>query len=415
MVHGDSIDDEWLAVWILREATKIFPELVVSVRDSDGEFLLAEAALHIPHWITPENSQNRAEDAAFTRLGGYPGAIMHNGQDDAALVDFLEDLKQVGYFDETKQASELIDKRRRLHAMQHAGESGHSAGLLVREAAQILERAVAEYSASGADLSDRPDVETPAADAVDDDDSWLTVRPEELDSLMRKAESVLKDATQDEDADNVPGTGSGSSGHGSTTRNIVDESGNGLQGVLGNLEAFLETNSGIEGAVTLDDISDDEYDENSDEDIDMDADGILGALMEAIGIGGLSELDRAYQQHNDQVRSTDAKTEREIIRETEQSVDAMSQIMDAMDHELSATNIGKSFVRNERGDSADDEDSNEDDDDMPDVNVDLNLIENIVQSFKAQEGLPGPAGTMLSQFGIHLPPNGSGSNSGDGA
>ncbi|KAI7834845.1 SGT1 protein-domain-containing protein [Kickxella alabastrina] len=59
MVHGDSVSDEWLVVWLLHEMTKQFPELIVSVRDSDGEFLLAEAAMHIPYWITPENSQNR--------------------------------------------------------------------------------------------------------------------------------------------------------------------------------------------------------------------------------------------------------------------------------------------------------------------------------------------------------------------
>ncbi|KAJ2364369.1 hypothetical protein IW150_006498 [Coemansia sp. RSA 2607] len=96
-------------------------------------------------------------------------------------------------------------------------------------------------------------------------------------------------------------------------------------------------------------------------------------------------------------------------------VDEMAQIMDAMDHELSATNIGKSFVRNERGDSTDDEDIDDEDGDIPDVNVDLNLVENIVQSFKAQEGLPGPAGTMLSQFGIHLPLSRNDGNSSDGA
>ncbi|KAJ2546598.1 hypothetical protein EV175_005538 [Coemansia sp. RSA 1933] len=59
MVHGDAVDDEWLAVWLLREASRRFSELVISVQDSDGEFLLAEAAMHIPHWLTPENSENR--------------------------------------------------------------------------------------------------------------------------------------------------------------------------------------------------------------------------------------------------------------------------------------------------------------------------------------------------------------------
>ncbi|KAJ1959163.1 hypothetical protein GGI12_004479 [Dipsacomyces acuminosporus] len=59
MMHGDAVDDEWLVVWMLREATLAFPELIVSVCDADGEFLLAEAAMHIPHWLTPENSSNR--------------------------------------------------------------------------------------------------------------------------------------------------------------------------------------------------------------------------------------------------------------------------------------------------------------------------------------------------------------------
>ncbi|KAJ2170049.1 hypothetical protein GGH15_000141 [Coemansia sp. RSA 562] len=64
MIHGDAVDDEWLAVWLLREATREYDELIVSVRDSDGEFLLAEAAMHIPHWITPENSEHRVSVSA---------------------------------------------------------------------------------------------------------------------------------------------------------------------------------------------------------------------------------------------------------------------------------------------------------------------------------------------------------------
>lgn len=32
---------------------------ICSVFDSDGEFLLIEAADHLPHWVTPTNSENR--------------------------------------------------------------------------------------------------------------------------------------------------------------------------------------------------------------------------------------------------------------------------------------------------------------------------------------------------------------------
>lgn len=56
---GDAVDDEWLVVWLLREVSRTWPELVVSIRDSDGEFLLIEAAHALPGWVTPENAENR--------------------------------------------------------------------------------------------------------------------------------------------------------------------------------------------------------------------------------------------------------------------------------------------------------------------------------------------------------------------
>ncbi|KAF8925887.1 SGT1 protein-domain-containing protein [Dissophora ornata] len=56
---GDSLDDEWLIVFLLREITKRVPGSVARVQDNDGEFLLIEAADHIPSWLDPDNSENR--------------------------------------------------------------------------------------------------------------------------------------------------------------------------------------------------------------------------------------------------------------------------------------------------------------------------------------------------------------------
>ncbi|PSR85482.1 SGT1-like protein [Coniella lustricola] len=58
--YGDSIEDEWLIVYMLRELTKQFPDLWVRVSDSDGEFLLIEAANVLPKWLNPENDIYRA-------------------------------------------------------------------------------------------------------------------------------------------------------------------------------------------------------------------------------------------------------------------------------------------------------------------------------------------------------------------
>ncbi|KAI1332259.1 SGT1-domain-containing protein [Xylariaceae sp. FL0255] len=57
--YGDSVEDEWLIVYILRQLTTIFTSLWVRVFDGDGEFLLVEAANVLPAWLSPEIDGNR--------------------------------------------------------------------------------------------------------------------------------------------------------------------------------------------------------------------------------------------------------------------------------------------------------------------------------------------------------------------
>lgn len=57
--YGDAIEDEWLIVYMLCELSKAHPDLWVRVGDSDGEFLLVEAANVLPSWLSPEIDQYR--------------------------------------------------------------------------------------------------------------------------------------------------------------------------------------------------------------------------------------------------------------------------------------------------------------------------------------------------------------------
>ena len=57
--YGDSVEDEWLIVYILKELSIRFPTLWIKVVDSDGEFLLIEAANALPRWLNPEIADNR--------------------------------------------------------------------------------------------------------------------------------------------------------------------------------------------------------------------------------------------------------------------------------------------------------------------------------------------------------------------
>ncbi|CAM1503698.1 Fc.00g012890.m01.CDS01 [Cosmosporella sp. VM-42] len=57
--YGDAVEDEWLIVYLLRELTRSHPNLWARVFDTDGEFLLVEAANVLPKWLSPEIDHNR--------------------------------------------------------------------------------------------------------------------------------------------------------------------------------------------------------------------------------------------------------------------------------------------------------------------------------------------------------------------
>ncbi|XP_051935704.1 protein ecdysoneless homolog [Hippocampus zosterae] len=56
---GDNVEDEWFIVYLLKQITEAFPALAARVEDTDGEFLLIEAADHLPKWLDPDTSENR--------------------------------------------------------------------------------------------------------------------------------------------------------------------------------------------------------------------------------------------------------------------------------------------------------------------------------------------------------------------
>ncbi|OQO08099.1 hypothetical protein B0A48_06893 [Cryoendolithus antarcticus] len=56
---GDSVADEWLVVYLLFELSKQAPDAWIRVYDTDGEFLLIEAAEALPKWLNPDIAENR--------------------------------------------------------------------------------------------------------------------------------------------------------------------------------------------------------------------------------------------------------------------------------------------------------------------------------------------------------------------
>ena len=93
--YGDSVDDEWLVVYLLRELSRQFPETWIRVTDSDGQFLLIEAANALPIWLNPEIADYRAWISAGRLLvipledPGGKGHKNKNGSDNLSLEDAL--------------------------------------------------------------------------------------------------------------------------------------------------------------------------------------------------------------------------------------------------------------------------------------------------------------------------------------
>ncbi|KAJ2777976.1 hypothetical protein H4R18_004876 [Coemansia javaensis] len=482
MIHGDAVDDEWLAVWLLREASREFPGLTISVRDSDGEFLLAEAAMHIPQWLTPENSENRvfmregrlhiiplspvtaggmglvcaldavadagtptlapaaAEDAAFARLSRYPDKIresVHRARCKvpvavaralaaepqliaaAAEAFFARDPAQMRACERMEQFppepsatvmvrfnrvqyAKLVSQNGRTPAafrlpppdsgaeyraavlgmkvgaaaafLRQLERLGCSAGAPMDEGALAAQAAhvLGRLAADDGPLAGDGGAGSSSSSSDDDDESWLALDGDGLDAAMRGAESVLQD-----------------SGEPAARMSA------GLQDMLGSFEALLAADAGIDGATMAGGPADDECAEGSDEDVDLDADDVLRALMDAVGADVLEPAADMRRAAGERQGGSDA---------------GIVDVMDAMDRELSATRVGESFARGGPGAG----------EGLADVDVDLNLVRNMIESFRAQEGLPGPAGTLLGQAGIRLPPpgddaSGSEHEDGDGA
>ncbi|KAJ2752060.1 hypothetical protein GGI19_004080, partial [Coemansia pectinata] len=310
-------------------------------------------------------------------------------------------LSEAGYFGDKSVTSDEYIKRR-AYAEQYFVESqvcGPGTPMSVDALVSLASQSLSAAIASAKDGDGLPTASTTMACEEDEDDSWLALNPTELEEMMCKAESILRDATQD-DTDPQTAEDNEYADNGDDAAAAAD-----LHQVLQKFEAFLTGDSGLEGAEILNDHSGyDDDAEGSDEDLDWDANGVIEALMKAIGAEGQEDAENENDGH-----VTGLETQANDMSDAGESDGedaAVAAAMHAMDQELSTTHVGKSFASAQQSLTTHEHPSSDPEGelgDVPDVNIDLNLVQNIVESFRAQEGLPGPAGTLLGQFGIHMP------------
>lgn len=56
---GDNLEDEWFIVYLVLELSKQYEDIIIQIKDNDGDFLLIEAADYLPSWANPDCTDNR--------------------------------------------------------------------------------------------------------------------------------------------------------------------------------------------------------------------------------------------------------------------------------------------------------------------------------------------------------------------
>ncbi|KAI2622645.1 SGT1-domain-containing protein [Hypomontagnella submonticulosa] len=515
--YGDSVEDEWLIVYLLRELTRSFPNLWVRIFDSDGEFLLVEAANVLPKWLSPEIDGNRTwihdqklyilpltassgvkrslslieavkyiksspdalvhstfvEAEAFYRLEKYPGHVtdsMHHSlvtiprkllyilherpstiapaveafylRDPVAMKPLAspsgnahfppEDLVTVSvkftkvlfaqlksqrfqppptwnavFEAAEKQASGTEGSQKRLAQLEMgmkvtsgfemlASDASKKDNRLAREFAMLLE----DVEEDGAQvLPTDEEIETWEDVHKEDDESWLDINYEDFEGELEGNRSSRKGSK-------------GGFGDSSAQAN--------LQRMVSRFEAFLnDDKAGIEGAELEDMDEDDELsdeDEDSDDEdkeVGFDEEQFSRMMREMMGLPAVQPKDSETV-----VGNSKGAAARDIIEEEGDGED-IKQLAAQMEAELKelgalrldpelenfkaieATDKAKSKgkARADQGQAAD----NEEESGEEEVDVDYNLAKNLLESFKSQAGMAGPAGNILGMMGLQLP------------
>ncbi|KAM4774515.1 protein ecdysoneless homolog [Cyanocitta cristata] len=222
----------------------------------------------------------------------------------------------------------------------------------------------------------------------EDDDSWLDITPDALDQMLKEARNESLPSTNEE------------------------EQKYDLETVAESMKAFVSKVSSHEGA---------EMPWSSDEShvtFDVDSftkalDRILGTDSEELDSDDLDEEEEFDLSDGDD-EGLDAGNQRQDQKVSpEELVGSLKSYMNEMDRELAQTNVGKSFTTKKRGasfvEAATSEsagpDSGAEDAELAPVDVDMNLVANLLESYSAQAGLAGPTSNILQSMGVYLPEN----------
>uniref|UniRef100_A0A2K6U7F6 Ecdysoneless cell cycle regulator n=1 Tax=Saimiri boliviensis boliviensis TaxID=39432 RepID=A0A2K6U7F6_SAIBB len=508
---GDNIEDEWFIVYVIKQITKEFPELVARIEDNDGEFLLIEAADFLPKWLDPDNSTNRVffhhgelciipaprksgeeswlpntpptipqalniisahpekilasesiRAAVNRRIRGYPEKIqasLHRAhcflpagivavlkqrprlvaaavqafylRDPIDLracrvfktflpetrimtsahgfeilcskysphfsdckksfvtasplwASFLESLKKNDYFKgliegsaQYRERLEMAENYFQLSVNQPESSLAVSPGEEILTLLQTMPFDIEDLKKEAANLP------------PEDDDQWLDLSADQLEQLLQEAAGKKESE--------------------SISKEEKEQSYN-LTQVSESVKSFISKVSTHKGAELPR--------EPSEAPITFDADSFLNYFDKILGPRPHESDSDCLDEEDFECLDSDDDLDLETQEPGEEAslkgtLDNLKSYMAQMDQELAQTCIGKSFTTRKQvepvsrttDNNSDEEDSGTGESVMAPVDVDLNLVSNILESYSSQAGLAGPASNLLHSMGVQLPDN----------
>ncbi|XP_037064522.1 protein ecdysoneless homolog isoform X3 [Peromyscus leucopus] len=296
---------------------------------------------------------------------------------------FLESLKRNDYFkglmEGSAQYQERLEMAKNYFQLSiHRPESSlaMSPGEEILTMLQTLPFDVEELKREGAHLP------------PEDGDQWLVLSPDQLEQL-------LQDATGRKESQPIP--------------QKEEEQNYDVAQVSESMKAFISKVSTHKGAELPRDPSEAPITFDADSFLNY-FDKILGAKPQESDSDDMDEDDFECSDSDD-----DLGFETQDSESLKGALGSLKSYMAQMDQELAHTSMGKSFSTRKQAkkeapsqtanDNSDEEDSGAGDCVVEAVDVDLNLVSNILESYSSQAGLAGPASNLLHSMGVRLPDN----------
>lgn len=300
-------------------------------------------------------------------------------ESDKAWHGYLNSLKAKGYFhgllEHSKEYDSLLSKAREFYKENR--DSMQSAPIVGQEIVQLSRN-----------LDKEEVVRNEGSLPEDDSEEWLNISAEDLDHMLQERYGGKNNSTSLSKTD-----------AGNFSKKITN---------------FLEHISTTDGAefpdadLTTTQAPPPSLNSNSNskpkngENINFDPNSFSCAVQNILNFV-IPEDDSWDLESDSDMDDYGHEDEREVPMEYGELKTKMKEYMDQMDAELANTTISESFVTKSEEEKGRDEKDNFDDiENFKPIDIDMNALKNILESYKSQLGEAGPSSTMLGPMGFHL-------------